>query len=170
MYTNRVPMPVVNFGNSWEFHLGHFQAEIVQSVWNLSKDISVRKMTCETILTFWKNVTIENCGFWKSWEPYNFGWEIIRDNNLKRWEMVENLLISKVQTKTPLDIYMRFSITFPKITRVYSLAWQLLSQWLEHKNTILICFLSNFGNPNCTAHVLQEHISRNTICMISLLE
>ncbi len=34
--------------------------------------------------------------FEKSWEPYNFSWKMVGDENQKNWEIVGNLLISKV--------------------------------------------------------------------------
>ncbi len=77
-----------NLVNSSEFELGNSQTGM---------KMSARKMTSETILTFknkkWKSLV---CCSWKLWEPYSFGWEMVRNVDVKSLKMVGNLLISKV--------------------------------------------------------------------------
>ncbi len=55
----KVPRGIGKLGNSWEFDLGHSQTGIgwefvifMQSDWEATKNVSVRKMTSKIIRTF----------------------------------------------------------------------------------------------------------------------
>ncbi len=94
----RVPTLVGNLRNSWEFDLGHWtQAGYVGNLLNLckvvgssQKDVSIGKITSQILEN---NGKIGNFASDRLWEPCRFDWEMIRDEDLKSWELVGNLLI-----------------------------------------------------------------------------
>ncbi len=91
-----VPMLVGNLGNSWEFDLGHYQtgigwefAKFLQSDWEFTKNVLIRKMTSK-IIQFEKMeklgiLLLKNHGYHV---PCSFGLEMVGDEDLNSWEMI----------------------------------------------------------------------------------
>ncbi len=53
-------------------------------------------MTSQIFRHVQKIETVRNLVSEKSWEPCSLGWEMVGDEGIESWEMVENLLNSKV--------------------------------------------------------------------------
>ncbi len=92
----RVPTLVGNLGNSWEFDLSHSQPgigweciEFLQSGWESTINVFGQENDQQN------NFRIFGEKMEKSWEFY-YGWEMVGDEDQESWEMVGNLLISKV--------------------------------------------------------------------------